>query len=93
MPYIKKDDRKRFDHEINILTGKLLMDENGVKESTSPGELNYIVSSIVWKLFDCHPSYTNGNALVGALECVKQEFIRRRLNDYEDEKITENGDL
>ena len=57
------------------------------------GELNFVISSIIWKIFDDNPSYTLGNNLVGVLECVKQEFIRRKLNPYEDEKIIENGDL
>ena len=86
MPYIKQEDRTHFDCDIESLISQL-------KVNKSPGELNYVVSSIVWALFDEKPSYTKGNELVGVLECVKQEFIRRRLNDYEDEKIKENGDI
>jgi hypothetical protein len=33
------------------------------------------------------------NEIVGALECCKQEFIRRKLNPYEDKKIKENSDV
>lgn len=59
----------------------------------SPGEVNYVISSIIWKLFDADCRYTTGNNLVGVLECVKQEFYRRKLAKLEDEKIIENGDL
>ena len=94
MPYIRKEERERYDVVIDQIT-TLLLDKlpgnNG--KYFSEGDLNYIVSSIVWKLFDVLPSYTRGNELVGVLECVKQEFIRRRLNGYEDSKIKENGDL
>jgi len=30
---------------------------------------------------------------MGVLECVKQEFYRRRAVPYEEEKIEENGDI
>lgn len=59
----------------------------------SPGDLNFIISRLIWAEFERNRSYTKGNELVGVLECVKQEFIRRKLNPYEDEKIKENGDL
>jgi hypothetical protein len=94
MPYIKKEDRTAYKEVIDKAVDKLLNKlpaDNG--KHYSVGELNYIISSIVWKLFDKNPSYTKGNELVGVLECVKQEFLRRRLNGYEDSKIKENGDL
>jgi hypothetical protein len=94
MPYIRKEERERYDVEIDKITS-LLLDKFPGDNSRhfSVGELNYIISSIVWALFDTNQSYTRGNELVGVLECVKQEFIRRRLNQYEDLKIKENGDI
>jgi len=94
MPYITKKDRKLYDKMISDIVFELinkLPGDNGCR--FAPGDLNYIISSIVWQLFDKLPSYTRGNKLVGVLECVKQEFLRRRLNIYEDLKIKENGDL
>lgn len=93
MPYIKKEDRKDYDDVIGELVDRLL--GKGPKESgmAVPGDVNYVVSSIIWKLFDAKTSYTNGNNLIGALECVKQEFYRRKLTPYENEKIIENGDI
>ncbi len=38
-------------------------------------------------------NYSKANELVGVLECVKQEFYRRQVVPYEEEKIRENGDL
>lgn len=94
MPYIPEPERHRYEgviqQSVELLTEKL-PGENG--KGFIAGDLNFILSSIVWRLFDKKPSYTNGNTLVGVLECVKQEFLRRRLNGYEDEKIKTNGDL
>lgn len=85
MPYIQQKDREKFDPAINTLLSQI--------KEVNPGELNYIFSKIVWKLFDREPSYTVANSMIGALECVKQEFIRRKLSNYEDQKIAAHGDL
>jgi hypothetical protein len=94
MPYIKQKERDNYDYIIELAIYKLvnkLPADNG--KDFSEGDLNYLFSSIVWKLFDLSPSYKKGNTLVGVLENVKLEFIRRRLNGYEDKKIKSNGDI
>jgi len=90
MPYIKQEERERFNPHIGDILRSLTL---RLGRQYTSGELNYIISSIVWTLFDENPSYTKGNELVGVLECVKQEFVRRKLNPYEDQKIKENGDI
>jgi len=90
MPYIKKEDRKKFDSVIEDFMDALT--EHGF-QPVSEGELNYVISKIIWGMFDKKPSYKLGNNLMGVLECVKQEFYRRRLANYEDEKRKENGDI
>jgi broad-specificity NMP kinase len=90
MPYIPQKDRDKFKGSLSILKNDLI--DSG-RKPLAVGELNLIISTLIWGIFDQHPSYTLGNDLVGVLECVKAEFIRRRLNPYEDKKIQENGDL
>jgi hypothetical protein len=90
MPYIIPADRKQFDPAIEELVDALT---NHGFSKLKPGDLNYAVSKIVWGAFDKNPSYTFGNELVGVLECIKQEFYRRKLAPYEEAKIKENGDL
>lgn len=94
MPYISQTERDRYNNLINECIN-LLIDKfpGDNRKHFQTGDLNYIISSIVWTLFDINPSYTRANEIVGVLECVKHEFIRRRLNNYEDEKIKQNGDL
>lgn len=87
MPYIKNENRVKFDFCIDTLVEKLC------ENKFEPGEFNYVVSRVVWKIFKLNPSYTLGNNLIGALECIKSEFYRRLLTPYEDKKIGENGDL
>jgi hypothetical protein len=93
MPYIKKQNRKPFDELVVQLVDKLLDSKEKGGNEANVGDVNYVISSIIWTLFNTKKSYTTGNNLMGVLECVKQEFYRRQLAPYEDEKIKENGDL
>lgn len=86
MPYIPKKNRAEFDAHVDALAEILAA-------NLEPGELNYCISRLIWKLFGNKPSYTLGNSLIGALDCVKLEFYRRMLAPYEDAKIAQNGDL
>lgn len=85
MPYIKPSNRRKFDSLIEKAVYEL--------DILSSGDLNYFISSVVWKLFENDKSYSTANKLMGVLECVKQEFYRRKVVPYEEEKIKENGDL
>lgn len=78
----------KFDEGIADILGAL-QTEDDVKM----GEVNYVISTILWSLFKENESYSFGNDLMGALECVKQEFYRRQLAPYEDKKIKDNGDI
>ena len=87
MPYIKKDKRKIYDPIIERAVTEILKDDMDV------GSINYLVSSIVWKLFEKEKRYRTGNNLLGVLDCVSREFYRRKLAKYEDSKIDSEGDL
>lgn len=94
MPYIKQEDRQRYDDAIKLIVHLLLDKFPGDNHRHfQVGDLNYIISSIVWNLFDALPSYTRGNELVGVIECVKSEFYRKKLANYEDLKEKEHGTL
>jgi hypothetical protein len=81
MPYIHQDDR-------------LLLDLNGLTTSTTPGELNYIITRLCIEYMDTKgKNYQTINDIVGALEGAKMEFYRRVAAPYEDLKIKENGDV
>lgn len=82
MPYIKEDDRMKFD-DIGEFTS--------IK---TPGELNYVISMICQQYIkDNGFNYQKINDIVGALEGAKIEFYRRIAAPYEDKKIKENGDV
>lgn len=79
MPYIKQQAR-------NVL------DMGG--RPANPGELNYVITKIIKDY-----TYQNGvcyatiNEVVGVLQSVQQEYYRRVVAPYEDEKIRVNGDV
>ena len=81
MPYISQDKRigRLYDALWNVPT------------QLSSGELNYLITKIFLRQ---HPSnYSEYNALIGVLECVKLEFYRRSVALYEEKKMKENGDV
>jgi hypothetical protein len=90
MPYIKSEDREKFEEPIQLVFNALF---NNKEKKIQPGELNYLISSIIWDAFNENLSYRNANELMGVLECVKQEFYRRQVAVLEDQKIIENGDI
>ena len=82
-PYIKQEHRKALD---------LLLKEFNSYTIASYGEMNYVITKI---LLDCLPcaSYQDYQAIIGLLECVKQEFYRKRVAHFEDEKCKLNGEV
>ena len=87
MPYIKPDARVK----INPYLEPLL--EWASENEPTEGELNYIISSLIWTCFEKNVSYKNGNDLISILECAKLEFYRKKVAPYEDLKEKENGTL
>lgn len=89
MPYILKEDRKKFLVPLMNL------------EPKTPGELNYILTMICHQYLaqssgvnDKYASrYQAHNDVIGALEGCKLEFYRRMTANYEDVVIDRNGDL
>jgi len=82
MPYIKPERRAALDEQIRALSDRI----------DSRGELNYAITALL--LSEVRGlSYAELSSLMGDIECVKQEFYRRVLAPYEDEKCRENGDV
>lgn len=79
MPYIKTHARSEIDEGFT---------------PRSAGELNYAITRLCHKYWDYNgANYQAFNDILGALEGAKLELYRRRIAPYEDEKISENGDI
>lgn len=85
MPYIKPENR----HILLESTIHELMATNFL----SAGDLNFVISSLLWKQFNKDKRYDTANMLIGVLECCKQELYRTQIAPYEHEKLLLNGDL
>jgi len=89
MPYIKPEDRIKYEHQLMSIAAVLRNNEE-----IPEGELNFVVSTLLSKLLEHYGlSYANGNKLIGVLECAKLELYRRMLIPYENQKMEENGDV
>ncbi len=95
MPYIKISEREKLRQFLNPLLDHVA-NESYSCELTS-GHLNYIITKIIKAFLECTdeyvPCYDDYNSVVGVLECVKDEFQRRKVHIYEDKKIIENSDV
>ncbi len=92
MPYIEKDNRIKYENAITEIVNKLNL--GGTGGFYPVGDLNYIISTIIQKTLQRQGMrYQNLNAIVGSLECCKLEVYRRLASPYEDEKISQNGDV
>jgi hypothetical protein len=87
MPYIKQEDRYRFEGDMNDI------EDYGAMAETA-GELNYLFTKIIKGHIDTYGlTYGIVNDVIGALEGAKLELYRRLAAPYEDEKIKVNGDV
>ena len=79
MPYIKQADRE-------------YIEKGGIPSSA--GELNYVITKTINDILRAvGVNYDHINEMIGVLECAKLELYRRVAAEYEDRKITENGDV
>lgn len=84
MPYIKDEQRIRIQGETRIPV------------LSNPGELNYFLTRVIQHYLaskEGEPRYRDYNEVFGVLSCVSQEFYRRVLVPFENEKIELNGDV
>ena len=85
LPYIKPEERLRLQPVTNLF-------EN--VEIKSTGELNYLITLLVHRYLNQMPeNYQSYNDAVGALEAAKLELYRRHIVEYENLKISQNGDV
>jgi len=83
MPYIKQEDRKKFKFAEMEMT-----------RIETVGELNYFITKACLSYLNTKGmSYQICNDIIGVLTCAAQEFYRRLVVPYEDQKIHENGDV
>lgn len=87
MPYIKKDERPDIDQKLKELIEHL----SNLPLEKQDGSVNYAITKLIKALYE--PKYFNYNRAIGVLESIKQEFYRRDVADYENKKISENGDV
>ena len=89
MPYVAPSVRSRYDYLLNKIIDVLAEGE----EESLAGEMNYCFSKIAWGLFEKRRKYVRINTINGVFTSAQQEFARRKVAPYEDEKIQANGDI
>jgi hypothetical protein len=85
VPYIAAEERPALDALVDALAAEIGSD--GYE-----GRLNYAITRLCLGVMP-ELRYKQLNALVGVLECSKQELYRRLAAPYEDEQARRNGDV
>ncbi len=88
MPYISRKERGRYQELVSQLAAVISEDK-----IVRPGQINYVVSLLLDRVYGSKMRYSDHNEVIGVLECIKQEFYRRKTSPYEDQKIFSEGDL
>ena len=92
MPYIVPDKRAVLDPGIIEVVDGFRQLESDDPDNNFEGNVNYAITKMLVLAYG-KTSYRDINDVIGALECCKLEFYRRRAASYEDQKAFENGDV
>ena len=87
MPYITPNQRPLIDEKLQPLIDQLKL----LSVEEQDGALNYTITKIIKQLYPL--KYFHLNRALGVLSAVTQEFYRRVVAPYEDQKIADNGDV
>lgn len=85
MPYIKEQDKPKFETAITEIVADLLNDYQ-------PGELTYVLYVIARRVAMNNRRYGHLSQVRASIQDAADEFYRRIMAEYEDEKIVQNGD-
>lgn len=84
IPYIDKTQRTYLDDKLKPLLEL---------PPLNIGSVNYTITKFILSQLPLHAKYTDYNAMIGVLECIKLELYRKRIQSYEDKKCIENGEV
>jgi len=97
MPYIDQRSREIVDEALEPILTYFSQAGDIV---TYDGEMNYAITRLLLSFYGGKGVLNNGNRgyqaynrAMGVLECVKQEFYRRKIAPYEEKKMKQNGDV
>lgn len=87
MPYIKTSERPAIDK----LLDPLIVHLQSLPETDQDGSLNYSITKIIKHLYP--QKYFHFNRALGVLSAVSLELYRKIIGPYEEQKISENGNV
>ena len=91
IPYIPKNQREELDSEISNLASRVRLTFD---ISIQPGVVNYTLTRLLSEIFKNIPeNYAKYEKMVGLLELIKMELMRKKIFVYEDQKCKQNGEV
>lgn len=74
MPYIRAEDRLKYDHVIGLI--------NNDMQGACDSDIEYLVGEVIRIYLGENPRYDNFHSAIGTIECVRKEFCRRYRIKY-----------
>ena len=97
MPYIKKENRKNLDAQIDALAEAIVGEAKQENyDAAFAGLLNYSVTRLALKIIKLQfgkVRYWIVATMTGTFKNIADEFYRRLAAPYEDKQIKTNGDV
>jgi len=91
MPYIEQRYRDLIGPEVDeLIKGLRRFDQD---DTVPDGAINYVFTRILLAFFTFPTTYYRIERVVGLLECIKMEYMRRVGDPYENMKRIQNGDV
>ncbi len=92
MPYISQDKRAMLEPALTKIFDALRQIQCDFPDDSFEGTMNYLFTTLLVRLYTLN-NYDEHNRVIGLLDCVKNEYYRRRVTPYERNKAVENGDV
>ena len=101
MPYIKKEERPRYEPAIEELLHAFQEAETGFEGEcigNIRGHVVYVIFKLLKEMYAFDDKYTSADfetrtEALAILDATRLEFFERFLKDYEAKKREENGDV
>ena len=87
MPYVEQARRPWYDGHVSNVSDALRA------EDYPAGDVNYVLSRILYRWWEHKPRYITICLVVGTLVCVALEFYWKVARKYEDKECEDNGEV
>ena len=92
MPYIKPEKRHVLDPHIDGVLNALRELESDDPTNSMEGNMVYVIYKMLVRVY-ANGNFDNRSDAIKVLQCAHDEYYRKKMGPYEDQKEFENGTI